>query len=165
MIGWTRATSGRRGRRGVGGCWTAPNLTSMIDVVFLLMVFFMLVAQLSNDRVVTMLLPKLSSAWSARAGDEARAIVNVVPPERRAIEGGAYRLGTLVFDDSEAGIEGLTRALEAVRRREPAVRVVVRAGRAEAYDRVHPVLAAVSSAGIALVDLSIEPVAAGGGRG
>jgi len=140
-------------------------MTSMIDVVFLLMVFFMLVAQMSNDRVVSLLLPRLSSAWSARAGDEARAIVNVVPPERRTVEGGAYRLGTLVFDDSEAGIEGLTRALEAVRRREPAVRVVVRAERTEAYDRVHPVLTAVSTAGIARVDLSIEPAAGAGGRG
>ena len=42
------------------------NMTPMIDVVFLLIIFFMLVAQMSRERTITLELPSFEHRQSRR---------------------------------------------------------------------------------------------------
>lgn len=154
--GVSRARSRHRG--GV-----TPNLTSMVDVVFLLVVFFMLISHLSKERVIKLSLPKLDEAMAGESDTASKAFLNVVPTGQMASEGGAYRLGALGFDESTGGIDRLTQELEAIKGREPTVLVVVRAERTERFERVRPALEAVSRAGIRRVDLAVVPMNNAGG--
>lgn len=156
LDGVSRARSRHRG--GV-----TPNLTSMVDVVFLLVVFFMLISHLSKERFIKMTLPNLDPAIAGETSEENKAFLNVVPSDRIAGEGGAYRLGALVFDSTPTAMDRLADELEAVKAREPEVLVVVRAERTEAFERVRPALEAVSRAGIRRVDLAVVPMKDAGG--
>ena len=135
----------------------------MVDVVFILVVFFMLVAHLSKERLIKLKLPNLDEAMTAESEEANKAFLNVVPEDRIGSEGGAYRLGALVFDESAPGMDRLTDELEAVKEREPGVLVVVRAERTESFERVRPALEAVSRAGIRRVDLAVVPMNNAGG--
>ena len=77
-------------------------------------------------------------------------VINVVPRDRA---GSPYRLGALEFDGDRQGLDALVRQLVQERERDPQSIVLVRADRAEAYERVHPVLQAVSDAGLTRVQL------------
>jgi biopolymer transport protein ExbD len=150
MIG--RALSIRRGSGDV-----RANMTPMVDVVFLLIIFFMLVAQISRQRVVEVELPRIEESVSTEIEGEGRTVVNVVPESRVAQLGGDYRLGALAFDASDAGLDRLTHALREASGADPDTLVLVRAARTEAYERVYPVLRAVGDAGIGRVSLVMLP--------
>ncbi|HVZ94751.1 MAG TPA: biopolymer transporter ExbD [Phycisphaerales bacterium] len=137
-----------------------PNLTPLVDVVFMLVVFFMLITQLSKEEVIDMTLPRLREPATEPIAAEGRVIVNVVPRELTGESGGFggdYRVSTLSFTNTGEGVNALTGVLREARMRDSGVRVIVRASRTERYDRVHPVLQAVTRAGIARVDLVALP--------
>lgn len=137
-----------------------PNLTSLIDVVFLLLVFFLLATQLTQEKRVEMSLPALDDRQSAPlpAGTEqARVIVNVVPESQRAGVGGWYLVEKDVFAGDAAGVAALGERLRREKERNPGVRVLVRAARDERYERVHPAMQAVTLAGVRGVDLVTVP--------
>lgn len=128
----------------------------MVDVVFLLVVFFMLIAHLTREQRLDLVLPRLRQAQSDEAQARALLVLNVVPGSR-AGSAAAYRMGSMDFDATPAGEAGLVAALRAAREREPELRVVVRAERTQAYDTVHPALRAVTTAGLTRVDLAAMP--------
>lgn len=130
------------------------NLTPMIDVVFLLVIFFMLVAQISRTQLVDLDPPEIASAASAPLGTDSRLVVSVIPGDSPE---GAYRLGTLSFDASSAGASALSSAVARAASRSRDAEVHVRADRTERYDRVHPALEAVRAAGITNVRLIVRP--------
>lgn len=140
-----------------------PNLTSMVDVVFILVVFFMLVSQLSKEQFIEMLLPRLRAATTEPIDADRRVVVNVIPAP--ASGGGAtapghaarYRLGAGAFDATPEGVAALARALREATAREPDTRIIIRAARDERYETVHPVLQAVTLAGATRVDLVAMP--------
>lgn len=132
-----------------------PNLTSMVDVVFILIVFFMLISQINKEQVVDLVLPTLRASTAEPLPAEARVVVNVMPKAQSA--GGAYRVGLRSYDATPEGIAAIAGALRAARGRDPSVRVMVRASRDEPYERVHPVLQAVTLAGMSKVDLIALP--------
>lgn len=125
-------------------------MTPMIDVVFLLIIFFMLVSQIQRARLVELELPEVRDAAASVPPRESVVVINVVPESRG---GAAYRLGTLEFNDDRSGVDALARQLVLERERASEVVVLVRADRTERYDRVHPVLRAVSDAGLTRVHL------------
>lgn len=130
-----------------------PNLTSLIDVVFLLLVFFLLATQLTRESRVEMALPALDQRESAPLEGESRVIVNVIPRESAAARPG-YLVNKTVFPEDAGGVESLAAALRSEHAERPGVRVLVRAARDEAYERVHPVLQAVTLAGVSSVELA-----------
>lgn len=135
-------------QRGAAG--VSANMTPMIDVVFLLIIFFMLVSQIQRARLVELTLPEIEDASTDTPARESVVVVNVVPEGR----GGApYRLGSLEFNNSRAGLDALVRQLARERERDNATIVLVRADRTEPYERVHPVLQAVNDAGLTRVQL------------
>lgn len=143
---------GRAGRVGGGG-GSGASMTPMIDVVFLLIIFFMLVAQISRQRVVELDLPRLADSVSDVIEGDSRLLVNVVPEAQADRLGGDYRLGSVGYWGSPDGLAALAEALREAVGRDPEALVLVRAARTETYARVHPALVAVREAGIERVDL------------
>lgn len=146
-----------RGGRGQGHrAATAPirsNMTPMIDVVFLLIIFFMLVAEMSRARLVDLEPPRLREPASVEIDAERAVIVQVLPESM----GGGYRLGDRVFGGDAASQEALSAA---VRERVLAagdVPVLVRASHAEPYERVAPAIRAAGRAGVTRVQLVALP--------
>lgn len=137
----------RRGRSR-GGPRLAPNLTPMVDVVFLLLIFFVLVAQISGAERVEMPLPRLFGVAEAPRGPERRIVVNIAPREEGADAGVWARVGTIEIPFGEAGEARLAETLLEARRLDPNLRVIVRASRDEASSRVLPALEACRVAGL-----------------
>jgi len=135
----------------------APNLTPMIDVVFQLFIFFLLVAQFSAQQSIELQLPRLAGDERDHAGSESHLVINVVPADRAGELGGDFRLSGRPFPNTEDGLARLTESLRASAERRPGAKVLVRAARTERYERVHPVLDAASRAGLAQVELVTAP--------
>ncbi|MEM1165135.1 MAG: biopolymer transporter ExbD [Planctomycetota bacterium] len=128
----------------------ATSMTSMIDVVFLLIIFFMLVAQLSRQQRVELDLAQLRDDTPARDTRAELAIVNVLP------EGGV-RLGARTFDDAPTIDAALIRHLVETRDQLPqGTPALVRAARGESYARVHAAMRAAADAGFSSVHLAID---------
>lgn len=137
------------------------NLTPMIDVTFLLIVFFVLVSQIVEAEQVRLRLPELGNPASETPPEELRIVLNVLPGERG--EAAGYRLGGATFAPNAVGIANLRSRLASVLSTAPATLVNVRADQATRYAAVHPVMEAVRGAardaglGRARVNLVIVP--------
>jgi len=132
------------------------NLTPMIDVTFLLIVFFVLVSQIVEVEHVDMRLPELVDPRTHLPGDETRAVINVVPGSGGHAE--SYRLGTHGYPANEAGAAQLEAALTGLLRSSPALRVNLRADQRTHFEAVEPVLRAVASAGRSLPGGKTPPI-------
>ncbi|MCH8163987.1 MAG: biopolymer transporter ExbD [Planctomycetes bacterium] len=129
----------RRGRAEV-----EANLTPMIDVAFLLIVFFVVVSQIVEIESVQLDLPAPQDPASERPGEEQRAVINVIPAAGGKTLG--YRLGSRVFAADTQGIEAMTAELAALYQRNPTLDINLRADRTTHYEWVEPALQAVSTA-------------------
>jgi len=120
------------------------NLTPMIDVTFLLIVFFVVVSQIVETEHVELDLPVLLQPATEPPGDTLRAIVSIVP----GIDGGVsgYRIGGERFAADAGGRQALESALAARLRAQPTLRLNLRADRNTRYDRVQPVLESIGRA-------------------
>lgn len=133
-----------------------PNLTPMVDVVFLLIVFFIVVAQITTSERFELVLPKLLHAQTTPLGDERRIVINVVPEAEMDAQQGAFLLAGSAFGQSDEDYDALVDRLSQIRARDPSIAVLVRADRAEQYQRVHMALRACQEAGIVRVNLVAE---------
>ncbi len=149
------AESRRRRRRAEGA--VEANLTPLIDIVFLLIVFFVLVAQLTRAERFEVDLPRADAVVEAAPIEDRRVVVNVVPEERSAGRRDVYRIGGRRFGMDPRGLDGLTAILRATREADPLADAVVRAARDEAYERVEPALGAVRAAGFPAADIALQP--------
>lgn len=119
----------------------AINLTSMIDVVFLLIIFFMVATKFTDgERQIGVKLPGVGALQAM-----------VAPPDRQRVIVPAD--GAILYEKQPVTLEQLTAQLKAARSQYPALGVVVNGDRGAAYERVANVIAAVDRAGIK--DLSI----------
>lgn len=140
------------------------NLTPMIDVVFQLIIFFMLAAQFSSQQTIKFDLPSIDDVDALVFDSEGRAVINLVPEARVAEFGGVYRLGTRSYAGTPEGVGALADALSALKERDPNLRIVLRAARTEAYERVHPALQALTLARLGGADLAVLKGDPGGGQ-
>lgn len=131
------------------------TLTPLIDMSFLLVTFFVLVAHVSATERVSLRPPSPPDPASSKPGEEARVVLNVL-----ATEGDAYALGAERFRDDLGGLSALRTRLAELYLANPSVRVNLRADRAARYDRVEPAMrmisAAAAEASLAL-SVPIEP--------
>jgi len=116
----------------------------MIDVTFLLIVFFVLVSQIVEVENVDMELPAPVEPASELPGDQQRVVINVLPGPRGEARG--YRMGNRSFAADGAGLDQLAAQLAAIYRDNPAVGVNLRADRSTHYRFVEPVFRAISTA-------------------
>jgi biopolymer transport protein ExbD len=118
------------------------NLTPMIDVVFTLLVFFMLATKFAErERELDVDLPAASAANEPRPNPQ-EIVINVSRDGRVSIDGQALQG------------EDLFHALEAAAHRAPTTMVTVRGDRQGSYDEIVQVLNQCARAGLSDLSLS-----------
>lgn len=163
------------------------NITPLIDVVFLLIVFFMLVNKIVSDETVPMIVPALTDPKTRELGEVERVVVNMPSRSGNRVEPGQspvtrdpnaefVQVGVNQRFDP-ADLAGITAAVASAResveqRGDGPVEVILRADTALFYEAVRPVLDAITDAGVETVHLTAflpesgpEEAAAPGGEG
>lgn len=125
------------------------GLTSLIDVVFLLMIFFMLATTfLDPERALELDLPRAESGSSAEEAPE-ELVLNV------------FRDGRISLGGRELADGDLRARLEQAARRDPATPVTIRGDARVEHARIVSVMDACALAGLS--NLSVGTLAAAGG--
>lgn len=123
------------------------NLTPMIDVVFLLIIFFMVGTQFTQpEREIALKLPGVGGLSAM-----------VSAPDRREIAVTAD--GRILFDGQAVDVEQLVSQLRNLRTSYPDVRVAVRADGDVKYQLVAAVMGAASRAGISDLTTAVRSTA------
>lgn len=114
------------------------NMTPMIDVTFLLIIFFLLSSHLAQQETqLELCLPSATSSQQATDSSRPRLLVNVRPD------------GRVVLGSSETTRNEMRGRLQIERERlGPDLEVRIRADRSVPYDVVEPILLACADAGI-----------------
>lgn len=120
------------------------NLTSMIDVVFLLIIFFMVGTQFTNsERQIDLQLANVGELKPM-----------VTPPDQRVIS--VDELGQYQLDGQPVSLEQLTQRLQSMRARFPELRAVVRADQKVQHQYVAAVYAAAERAGVTRLSSAVN---------
>ena len=124
------------------------NLTPMIDMTFLLIVFFVLVSQITDRQRVRMDLPAPRDPATMRQEDERRLVINIVPGATDEAPAIVFVDGAEFVADAD-GLAGLRVDIERRYVANPGVRVNLRADRLSPYRVVEPVMQALVDAAAA----------------
>ncbi|MGL4514830.1 MAG: ExbD/TolR family protein [Lacipirellulaceae bacterium] len=125
------------------------NLTPMIDVVFLLVIFFMTATKFSSEqRDIELTLPSVDGRGTQLAAMEKPLTVRV---DSR---------GAATLDGRPLGVAALTAELKAAAHENDAVEVLLYADSAANFQSVAEVMAACRSAGIANLGVAVEVASA-----
>ena len=125
------------------------NLTPMIDIVFLLIIFFMVGTKFSElERKIGLQPPQVNDSGALSAAPEAKT-VNVC------------RDGRIELDNRPVSITELVAELSAAAAQYPALGVLVRGDANGRFQSVASVLAACSKAGIRKMGVSVRITNAG----
>ena len=120
------------------------NLTPMIDIVFLLIIFFMVGTRFSElteaERHIELSVPQVA---------QAKALTST--PQKRIIS--VFRDGKIMLDDQTVSIEELKTELQAAKAEYSKIGVVVRGDATSYYQNVADVLATCHS--VEIVDLQV----------
>jgi len=127
-----------------------------VDVTFLLIVFFVVVAHISSSERIPMPLARIENAETAPDKLQRRLVINVVPESQRGSLGGDYLVGVRTFGRSPEDLARLQDMLELREASQPGAAAVIRAERTERYDRVYPILEACRQSGVTDVRLVSE---------
>jgi biopolymer transport protein ExbD len=120
------------------------NLTPMIDVVFLLIIFFMVGTQYSElERSLGLDVPEVSDGGALTAAPDKR-VINV------------YQDGHITLDREAVSLEQLTSRLAQARSQYQDIGVVVRGDGAGPFQHVAEVLNACKQAGISELAISVK---------
>ncbi|MCP4837352.1 MAG: biopolymer transporter ExbD [Phycisphaera sp.] len=124
---------------------TGANLTPMIDMTFLLVVFFILVSRITSVEQVPLELPSPAKPAANPAPEAPRLVVNV--PADEAGEAIGILLDQRVYDFDGTSIEAFTQTVAVRLEAIPEMQVNLRADRRIPYETVEPVMEALARAG------------------
>lgn len=143
----------RRVRLNRRGSWRGGlNLTPLVDIVFQLIVFFMLVSQGVSAEREPMDLPKPDSSEARQKTQVDRLVINLfADPDGRV---GKIKLNANVVGDLSALVDLLLRYGPTVRAK--GTSVILRADRRMRFDQIQPVLKALSNASVGVMDIATE---------
>jgi len=120
------------------------NLTSMIDIVFLLIIFFMVGTKFSEmERQIGLEIPEVTDGGALTAAPE-KKVVNVMPD------------GQITLDRQSVTLEELQAQLVAARSQYEDLGVLIRGDANTAFQRVAEVLNACKLAGIGDLGISVR---------
>ncbi len=123
------------------------NLTPMIDIVFLLIIFFMVGTKFTElERKIGLQVPEVSDQGVLTAAPE-KKMVNV------------YRDGTITLDQTPVTLEELTSQLANARSQYSDLGVLIRGDAEGRFQRVAEVLNACKQAGVQELGISVRLVA------
>lgn len=130
------------------------NATPMVDVIFMLTIFFMLVTRFSSAEQIPMDLPRpeKSMARVPRGGD--RVIVNcrLADPENPANSAVLYSVGP----NQPEPLTVIGDQLAALKQGTPGLQVVVRADRRLPYSQVRQVMRVIAARGIEMFNVVVH---------
>ena len=122
------------------------NLTAMLDVMFLLIIFFMLGTRFTDDeRKIGLRVPEVVDRGTLTAAP-ARKEVNV------------FRDGTITLDKAVVTLDQLTTRLAAARRQHGELGVLVRGDARGEFQNIASVLSACKRAGIHELGITVRSV-------
>ncbi len=122
----------------------ALNLTPLIDVVFLLIVFFMGASKFADmERDIDLRLPEVAKADAAQQAAKARQVA-------------VYADGRIALDHEDVTLVQLTEKLAAAVKEQPAVSVVILGDASSNFQHVADALAACKQAGISQLAVSVR---------
>ncbi len=120
------------------------DLTPMIDVVFLLIIFFMVATKFSErERDIELELPEVASASALTSAPKQRVVT-------------ITQTGQVALDGVEVSLAGLTQRLAAARSEYPNMSVVIRGDAACAFQHVAATLAACKDANISDLGITVR---------
>ena len=120
------------------------NLTAMLDVMFLLIIFFVLNTKfLDEERQIEVRVPHVADRGNLSAAPQSKT-VNI------------SRDGTITLDQTRVTLEELTARLVSARARSGSVGVVVRGDGQGEFQQVAAVLNACKQAGVADLGISVR---------
>ncbi len=127
----------------------AVNLTPLVDVLFLLLIFFLVGTRFTqNENSFEVELPKASAAPEPLTGQPDELVVNVGPE------------GQLTLFGEPLGVERLRERLAEAAEIFPDQVVVIRGDAVGAYQNVVSVMDAVNQAGLSNLSLAVDPAPA-----
>ena len=120
------------------------NLTSMMDVVFLLIIFFMVGTKFTDvDRTIGLTVPEVNEGGALTAAPE-KKVVNV------------FADGQITLDRQPVTVEQLLAELKAEREQYPDLGVLVRGDAGAPFQNVAQVLATCREAGVGELGISVR---------
>lgn len=123
------------------------NLTPMIDIVFLLIIFFMLGTKFTE-------LSEAEKSIPLEVPEVAAGTAMTPAPEKRVIS--VYRDGRISLDRKQVTLEGLVDELNQAREEYSDLGVIVRGDAEGTFQNVASVLSAVRKAGISDMGISVR---------
>ncbi|MCP3691115.1 MAG: biopolymer transporter ExbD [Planctomycetaceae bacterium] len=122
------------------------NLTPMIDIVFLLIIFFMVGTKVSEmERKIALDVPRISNTEALSPAPRKR-IVNILQD------------GRILLDEEEVTVDELVRRLQLQRQQDRQMGVIVRGDANGSFQNVASVLGACRQAGISDMGISVRTV-------
>lgn len=120
------------------------NLTSMMDVVFLLIIFFMVGTKFTDvDRTIGLTVPEVSDGGALTAAPE-KKVVNV------------FADGQITLDRTPVTLDQLLAELKAAREQYPDLGVLVRGDAGSPFQNVAQVLSTCREAGVGELGISVR---------
>lgn len=127
------------------------NATPMIDVIFMLTIFFMLVSRFSSEESVPMDLPNPTASQAKDVKLSDRQVINCIfagsidEPARRV----RYRLGP----NQPESLEMIGRHLAALKQKTPDLKVIIRADKRLPYADVRAAMEVVAANNIQMISV------------
>ncbi len=148
----------RRGTFLRGPATLQANLTPLVDVTFLLIVFFVLVSQITNSQVVEEVeLPEPEQSVSLEPDDTpGRMILNILAASTQDVAAN-YQLGTTTYQISTEGLQELTTEFGNAVSQNPDIILDIRADRKLLYRQVYPAMQAATNVGVQTINLMVAP--------
>ena len=130
------------------------NMTSMVDIVFLLIIFFVLVSQFISADNILVELPDPDRSLAKAIELPERVVLNCQYVDWGPGRGSRarYLLGPITVEDAAE----LEARLRVVKENRPDVQVILRADRKISYDAVRDAMLAIASAGIGNMNIAAE---------
>ncbi len=130
------------------------NMTSMVDIVFLLIIFFVLVSQFISADNILVELPEPDKSLAKAVELPDRVVLNCrnagsTPGGKPSVQ---YLLGPISIETTAE----LEQRLRAVKEARPDVQVLLRADRNVTYNGVRAAMQAVAKAGIEIMNIAAE---------
>ncbi len=127
------------------------NATPMVDVIFLLTIFFMLVTRFSSAEQVPMELPQPDSSQAKLTSTPVRVVINcrVGDADDPAFGDVRYSVGP----NQPEPLQVISDRLAAMHRDAPKLTVIVRADRRLTYANVRPVMDMIARHGIRMLNV------------
>lgn len=137
--------------RNTGPVSLAFNATPMVDVIFMLTIFFMLVSRFSSAEQIPMQLPKPAESKARVEKMRERVIVNcrLQDPNDPQHGGVLYSIGP----NRPEPLDVLADRFAALKRESPGIKVVVRADRRLPYGPVREVMRVIAGSGIEVLNV------------